>query len=385
LDGAPHPQSSRYFKNDLLWPPAKLIYFRDPIAPRSPIGVFGDNGTMLYNFPRDKFRIVSSKKCVYPDCTFVVVEEEQGSMPQESTFILHTVGFAGIMCIYNLGHLLFDTMFPLFLAQLRLGIRPKFDFQLMSIASCGQDVNCAEGTSLEPKFGPIFSKHRLTTAIESYKEGLKTATHDADNGYLCFKEVIVGNNEFLGDMGRNDVTLHHFRNFIFHNLKIDPTWVPKTPLILLFYKEVSKNDLGRGLLNIKEVEIAMKLKFGDSFQKTTFKELSAYDQLKLLQRTTVFITPGSGGAYLSFIMSRGTVHIQFDVLDDNLNSNGYDLFLFTQLNQILLWRYSVDASEYRIPPNHASYAGEYVLNTTRLVEMTEMALRELQQNKEHYF
>ena len=385
LVGAPHPQEEnnptyKYFKDDILWPPAKLIYFRDPSAPVRPIGTFDNDGKMLYNFPpNDGFRIVASKKCTYPYCTFAAVEEEFGSLPSKSTLISHRIGLAGIMCIYNLGHLIFDSMFPLYYAQLRLCLHHIYDFQLASIASCGEDVNCAEGTSLEPKFGPMFSKHRLTTAMELYKAGVKRK--NADNGYLCFRELIVGNKEGLSVTGQYDFTLSHFRSFVLHNMKLDPLFVPTKPLILLFYKAVSSSDLGRGLLNIDEVNRTMTAKFGDTFQITKFKGMSAVEQMELLQRTTVFITPGSGGTYLSFVMAKGTVRIQFDLLNEKQTSEPFDYFLFTHL-PITPWRYQVDSSEYRVEKGSHWYAGVYVLNCTKLIEMTERALREVEFNRE---
>jgi hypothetical protein len=355
---------------------SKLIYFRGPNH-HMPIGVF--DHAEYYRFPENDFQIIVSwGNCVPPDCSFVNITDVDGYIPVKSSYVEHRVGLMVDWSTTNLGHLLVDFMMALFGTQLSLDMEPTYDFQMVST------WNLHGGVSLEPKFGPAYSRHRMRSLSDMYKYGTQNGSNP--NGLVCFKELVAGNLDFLTTSKRYSFTAPPFRKWMLRNIGLPSTFVPRQHLIVLMGKHV-EGTKGRGIRNLQEVNESFSTEFGHRFIMPDFATMSARDQMHVMQRATVFIAPGSGGSFIGLFLSRGAVFLQFDVFNNETKRSipfGLEVNVWTQLGYITYWRYLVDSSEFYFDRDVANqtydaglpwtFTGDYTLNVSRLMGFVYLAL-----------
>jgi len=227
----------------------------------------------------------------------------------------------------NLGHVAWDEAFPLLVAMAQLGV---YSTELHILRTSGCDVLAAGSQKLCAKFASAF----LMPLLGSRAHGLQTlsqlASRHRGQPYLCFEELVVGgaydsfNSEALNQGKEPLLALYRARVLAWHGLP--PTAVPSTHTILLVRKEGR-----RGIHNFNEVRRHVQRTFGAQaevpladVQVTGFAGLSMVEQLRLVARTTIAISPCGGISMILPFLPEGAhaILMNYMVANDDARRHG---------------------------------------------------------------
>jgi len=194
----------------------------------------------------------------------------------------------------NPGHFVYEMAWPILVGMAQLGVYTSTVRILLRSARCVQDSACA-------KFADAFMRPLIGTDAATNQLELLAALarrHNADGAdgrHLCFDRLLVGGSFGLFASGSHTagkeplLALYRARVLSWHGLHYAAT--PAAHRILL----VDKPSGRRRILGMREVEHAVISAFPTVLASTTtFRNMSIAEQLRLLQQTTLAISPAGG-------------------------------------------------------------------------------------------
>lgn len=299
------------------------------------------------------------------------IQGVSGALHSSEIDIHHRAGLISDWCTYNLGHLLLDFMLPHYLLNLKLGNGEDYSFQLIS-------TNPINPTSLEPGFGRGLCRYPMVSLPDIAQKKSNHSYH------VCFREINIGLPSGIHTRLGGDV-VYRYQQFLLKNMLFPLRVVRSGNLIVMGSKStVNQHVGGRHYINSEEI----KMKFGSKYSNFRLEEfvgLTPHEQIDLMQKASIFITPGGGGSFIGLFLPINSILISLDIYDYRTNESkpfASETDFWNGCTWMKVWRYIVTPDEYYCTQG-LSYCqsqyhlGVYNLNLERLSNMIDLALEEL--------
>jgi hypothetical protein len=299
------------------------------------------------------------------------VQTVPSEFPQKEPNVKIMSGLISEWCSSNLGHYLLEHLLPHYLMNRRFGYGEPRDFQLVS-------TNPVSPNSLDPSFGVAFSSHRMVP--------LQTLSRNDHRGRVCFDTLNVGMTTRLRTPIYGD-TIFQYQQFLLKGFGLPLKKRSSGNLVVMGVKAgkpgVKEHVGGRHYYDATSNKEYLSKRL-QNFRMEPFFELSALEQVKLMQETAVFVTPGGGLSFIGMFLPIGSVIITLDIYDYGAKKSqpfATENHFWNNCAWLKVWRYPVTPEEYYCQEGEEFcrkyyYLGNYDLNMTRLSQFIELALKE---------
>jgi len=252
----------------------------------------------------------------------------------------------------NFGHFLLDNLYAAFAILTNLGIHDAFDTQLLL-----RSFSNRERQRLDENWSPLFlskpiimddilknlrskgvkyirfhalaigGPYGLSAGVHSVHSRLIKAPSVMDYNKKSSYKFATGKNFNRGDQ------IHKLREVTMSNLDIDPNFVPRTHLIVILDKKGK-----RAIKNVSSLYLHLKKKFPLLKVKLVDpSKIELRDQIILMSKATVLITPRGGISFIGMYQSPGAFSICLESPDPawRITENEYFWQNLNYLKQIM--------------------------------------------------
>jgi hypothetical protein len=270
----------------------------------------------------------------------------------------------------NFGHALYDTIIGMYSSGCMFDLDIN-DLQLLSVNALG------EGCKLGHKMAELISDHPFH-ALDTHEEN-----------HICFDSLLLPssldmvnfNDHFALQTIIKGFRAHVITKFFGAEATLEPI---AQHSIVMSYKSPSSHAVnGRILMNIAKVNETFVERFGSrDFRVIQFQDYSMRDQLDIIRKTTVFISPNGGASMIGFFLPKNAVFVEIDVYHHvfgySLPYGGRDMNIFGSIPFLKIVRYHVTPLEFlkpigrKIHKNDWVHHGNYQLNSSALLQFVEL-------------
>ncbi|CAF1225483.1 unnamed protein product [Didymodactylos carnosus] len=287
---------------------------------------------------------------------------------------------------YNIGHMIWEDFFMIYYAMERM---QEFDDSIV--------IMHADKIPSHPLFKKL-QKEILSALTPHPIVEQKTYLSSFKTRYVCFNRFIIGGSILLYQP-RNTV-IHHrdvesllfnWRTMIIHHFKLDPKYIPTKHRITISNKTDSAwtRVARRNIANLNDIVKFVKQTYPTiEVNVVVWQKLSFREQVDIMLKTTIFITPSGGVSMMAPFLPIGAHIITPDFLSDR------DMPGFKKGESVALegnfWAYwpHVHKDYYQIFSRkeqvwdfaNAAYSRDeasVIMNTTRLGMLIDKALEDM--------
>ncbi|KAK4049306.1 hypothetical protein OIV83_004243 [Microbotryomycetes sp. JL201] len=160
-------------------------------------------------------------------------------------------------------------------------------------------------------------------------------------GPVCFKELLVGTGGVRMGFPAEGHVWSDFASTIKKRSGIDPSYLPGKQRITIMYKARK-----RTFTNYDELVQSLRDRFNVEVELLDPNELSLTDQLAVLSRTTVLVSPCGGISFSAAFLPPGASAVFSDYWDTRANrSFSMEKYIFTQMSDLTSFYYTVDKKD----------------------------------------
>eukprot|EP00243_Klebsormidium_subtile_P001266 TRINITY_DN12174_c0_g2_i1.p1 TRINITY_DN12174_c0_g2~~TRINITY_DN12174_c0_g2_i1.p1 ORF type:complete len:501 (+),score=43.89 TRINITY_DN12174_c0_g2_i1:1026-2528(+) len=211
---------------------------------------------------------------------------------------------------FNMGHYLLDDVYSIFdLLQVFDLLHSPKPVQIISNLPCSAVADAATRHTCQ-KFSDSFWRGISDQKVLGFPE--INDKYGGQGDVVCFEQLLIGTGNSGIIAGKHSQTVRYsraaslweFRNSLLRGLNFDPLRVPTEHLVLIFRKSGR-----RGLHNVDEILAAIRKERryeGVSVRVLeNVDDMPIRDQLELVTRSTVVVSPPGGASSLFFFLPRG--------------------------------------------------------------------------------
>jgi len=215
----------------------------------------------------------------------------------------------------NLGHLVWEDAFPMFVSMASLGVYSPC-VSIIRTHGCEVYPHRSSERRLCEKFAEGFLRPLTGTCGGGISTLASFAAKARSEGLVCLDTLVAGGTYGAFDEARYMVGRGHlvplFRTVVLAWHGVDPSARPSSHQILL-YRKMGR----RGILNFDEVASSVASAFGHEARvcETSYVGLTLAEQLAMLSRTTIAVSPCGGASLILPFLPEGAYAILVNYME----------------------------------------------------------------------
>ncbi|KAM0790426.1 hypothetical protein ACM66B_003307 [Microbotryomycetes sp. NB124-2] len=160
-------------------------------------------------------------------------------------------------------------------------------------------------------------------------------------GPICFQELLIGTGSVRMHMPAEGHVWTDFASALKQRADIDPRVLPTRQRITIMYKAGR-----RTFTNYDELEQNLRDRFQVEVQLLDPERVNLEEQLRVLQQTTVLVSPCGGISFSAAFLPPGAALVVSDYWDTRANrSYAMDMYIFTQMSDLTPFTYTVEKKD----------------------------------------
>lgn len=304
-----------------------------------------------------------------------------GEPPANATWYPGTAAYFNSYLPSNFGHALDDDFFAIYRLLRIFGLQK--DADVMIVTKDKKPENCAPRPDSEP---PCTHLKELTPYFARGIFGVENTPPELRTGTLFCARHLVAGTQMLG-MGYDTEAIHD--EFVEHllcrlGLEARPK-LPERPRIAIFEKKGR-----RRVTNSNAIAEAIRGKLSVDTDVLEIAKLSFREQLDIMPKYSLVISPSGGIAYTSAFLPPGAATIFVGAWDSKTNSSAtIDRFIFTTRGRVRDYYYLPEFGELKVNtkyvqkgksiPDDSKYRDfvDVTVNVDKMVKIAGDALRDI--------